>query len=170
KAHALAVLGPHRRERPARLALAGVERRVYVHELKRLRREARQQLEVLAQQDLAAGGLAFAYHRPERMPTLRRRAARHVHARWRPEQLTAHRMSRRRGATQRSPRARHPGRGTAVAASAVLVAALSAFSALGYGERLEGDGHGLGAAGAAHARAAGAPGMPVPVLIDARAR
>ena len=69
KADPLAVLGPDGCQRLARLALAGVEGRIDVDELKRLRREAREQLEVLAEQDLVADGSAPGDHRAEPMPT-----------------------------------------------------------------------------------------------------
>src|ERR1700741_3384395 len=56
KADPLAILVAYDRQRPAHLCAARVEGRVDVHQLEGPRREARQQLEVLTQQDLIALG------------------------------------------------------------------------------------------------------------------
>src|SRR5207248_8535816 len=47
------------------------EGRIGVHELKRLRREARQQLEIVSEQDLVASELLLGGHRAEGMPAPR---------------------------------------------------------------------------------------------------
>jgi hypothetical protein len=57
-----------------------------------------------------------------------------------------------------------------VGATVALLAALGAFSALGYGEGLEGDRTPARAAQAARARGAGVSSLAVPVFIDARPR
>jgi len=76
-------------------------------------------------------------------------------------------MSARTPATDGEPRARRSGRRTSLILVALLIAALSAFTALGYGESLEGADGRAARAAAATARSASA-GIPVAVFIDSR--
>jgi hypothetical protein len=78
-------------------------------------------------------------------------------------------MSHRTAATDARPRARRFGRGTTAVLAAVLIAALSAFSALGYGESLEGADGRIARAAAAPAQSSSPQGA-VAVFIDARHR
>src|SRR3989442_8163035 len=80
--------------------------------------------------------------------------------------VTGERMGHSTAATERKPLARRFGRGTPVTIVAVLIAALSAFSALGYGEGLEASDGGTAHVAAAPAPRAGA-GVPVAVVIHA---
>ena len=92
-----------------------------------------------------------------------------MQAQLRPEQLTARRMGQRTAAGKQ-PGGERRRRGVALLAAAMVIAALSVFSALGYGEGLEDDDPGAHAAPAASARAARAAAIPVAVFLDTRHR
>src|SRR5439155_10291272 len=170
KADAPAILGADGCQRLARLALARVEGGIDVDELKGPGREARQQLEILAEEDLVACGSAPSDHRAERMPT----------ARWSPALAASRRRESGRPARpvncprmrdRRARRAHASGYGPLspgplIAVAVALAAALAAYSALGYAEGVQSDKGVKPAHRAALAHRASSVPAPVAAFID----